>query len=92
MLTIKTNNTPRNLVYGYELTDKKKAEFDYIEDIDTHGFFIYKESLYDPSEFVRAPEDIPGNWQGIHNETFFSGILIKYTEDYEQIIVASYYS
>ena len=44
MINIKiiTNNKPRQLIYGYELTDKQKQDFDYITDIDSHDFVKYK--------------------------------------------------
>lgn len=52
---IKTNNVPRQVLYGYELTEKEAAEFDYIEadDFYAHSFIRYKGQVYDLSEFVR---------------------------------------
>ena len=49
-----TNNKPRQLIYGYELTDKQKQDFDYIDDIDSHDFVKYKNNIYDLSEFMRV--------------------------------------
>jgi hypothetical protein len=92
---MKTNTVPRNLIYGYELTEKEKEEFDYLsaEEIDSHEFFRYKDNVYDPSEFMRTPENSElGKWDGYYGNSYFSGILIKYVNDCEQVIVARYYS
>ena len=53
-INIITNNKPRQLIYGYELTDKQKQDFDYIDDIDSHDFVKYKNNIYDLSEFMRV--------------------------------------
>lgn len=92
MLEIITNNQPRNLVCGHELTDDEKAQFSYLDDIDSHNFVKFKCRVLDPDEFmVTSPEGEFSEWSGVHNETFYSGILIKYTEDREQVIMGSYY-
>lgn len=96
-LKIITNHVPRNLVYGYELTDKERAKFDYVkpDEIDSHDFFRYKGRIYDPREFMvisrHAPEPMQ-SWDGYSSDTFFSGILIKYVNDNEQVIVGMYMS
>ena len=47
-LKVTTNNKPRQLIYGWELTDKQKAWFDYynpafgLSDIEDALFFWYK--------------------------------------------------
>lgn len=93
MLEIITNNQPRNLLYGSELTDKQKEDFDYIDDIDSHDFISYKGQIYDPSEFMRTEEkgDFAA-WQGYSSDSAFSGVLLRYTEDQEQVIMGTYYS
>lgn len=93
---IKTNNVPRDLFYGHELNDKERKEFDYIsdEDLSSHEFFRYKGEVYDPSDFMRANEisDLKG-WDGYASDSFFSGIVIKYADEYcETIIVGTYTS
>ena len=87
-IEITTNNIPRQQIYGYELTEKERREFDYIDGIDTHDFFRYKGNVYDPGEFLylRHPywsfgSEIPEYWDGISHDSFFSGIVIKYVED-----------
>lgn len=101
-ITIKCNNVPRQLIYGYELTDKQKAEFDYLteEELDTNSFVAYKGNIYDLSQFMAinrhqnqcySPKEFAG-FDGYHSDSFFSGILIKYCSDNEFVIMATYYS
>lgn len=51
-MQIITNNQPRNLISWYDLTEKERADFDYIEDGEFNGF-RYKGNIYDLGEFVR---------------------------------------
>jgi len=93
-LTIKTNYVPRDLIYGFELSETELAEFDYLEEPENAEFFRYRGQVYDLGEFMRVPDNVPefGDWQGYASDTFFSGVLIKYAENYERVIVARYYS
>lgn len=106
-ITIKTNNRPRPIIYGYELTEKEAAEFDYLDDIEIHTFFRYKGELYDLSQFSGIipagsksyhpcdMHDVDNNfsgWQGYLSDSYFSGIVIRYTDDHESVIVGTYFS
>jgi hypothetical protein len=59
-ITIKTNNQARDVLRSYDLTEKERAEFDYIEGINDAdcfaSFFRYKGQVYDLGEFVRLVE------------------------------------
>ena len=91
-IKIMTNNKPRQLVYGYELTDKQKQDFDYIEDIDSHDFVKYKNNIYDLSEFIMADNNGSlKDWHGYSSDSFFSGTLVKYIDD-DSVIMGWYYS
>ena len=91
--TFKTNNVPRDLFRGYELTDKERAEFDYYapEELDDALFFRYKGQLHDLGEFYCCP-DVLKPWHGYFSYTFSSGIVVKYVSYSEQVIVGMYYS
>lgn len=99
-MKIKTNNQYRNLVHGYELTGSEKEDFDYIKDIDTHDFIKYKGMIYDPSEFMATPHNEPARqelnklsaWDGYQSDSFFSGVVIKYSSDFEQVKIGTYFS
>lgn len=96
-LEIRTNNIPRDVVYGYELTPDEAAEFDYIDNLDEfsgHAFMRYKGHTYDLSEFMRVPAGMFGdeNWDGYASDSYFSGVLIKFTDDSERVVCATYIS
>lgn len=61
-ITIKTNNQPRAVIYGFELTEKEQKEFDYLDFESEEGngvfatFFRYKGELYNLADFVRIEE------------------------------------
>ena len=91
-IKIMTNNKPRQLIYGYELTDKQKQDFEYIEDIDSHDFVKYKNNIYDLSEFMRIENNSSLNdWHGYSSDSYFSGTLVKYI-DSDSVIMGRYYS
>jgi ABC-type transport system substrate-binding protein len=97
-LTIKSNSIPRDILNHWELTDKEKQEFDYIDFKDENcsaTFFRYKGNVYDIGEFMRIerhPDSEFMKWDGYSSDSYFSGIVIKYVNDNEQIIVGSYFS
>jgi hypothetical protein len=96
-MKIITNNQPRDVISGYELTEKECKEFDYIDweavrkGEDAPDFFRYKGNVYhlQDAEVSRIK-----GWDGMFSESFFSGVLIKYIEgDYgEVVIVGRYYA
>ena len=94
MLTIKTNGKPRGIIYGFELTEKQRKEFDWVspEDIDNETFVCYKGQLYNIGEFMRC-DNAAGfsGWHGYYSEGFFSGILLRYSSDNETVIIGRYY-
>jgi hypothetical protein len=97
-MDIKTNHKPRPTVYGWELTDKERAEFDYLDDINGGSFFRYKGAVYDLGEFMRIdhvreclPETFTG-WHGYQSDTFFSGLLVRYSGDFESVVIGQYFS
>ena len=86
-MKIITNNVPRNMAYGYELTDKQKQDFDYLEDIDSHDFVKYKGMVFDLSEFMIT--ELEG-WDGVSGGSYFHGYLIKIV-DSDTVIMGAYY-
>lgn len=102
-MKIITNNVPRQILYGFELTEKEKAEFDYLdsEEIKTHSFFRYRGQVYDLSEFVKIVQ--PGksgnpfshydhsgdlkDWHGIRTDSFFSAIVVRFPDDDAETVV-----
>lgn len=94
-MKIITNNVPRTLIFGFDLTAKERKEFDYLTDdeINDQSFFRYKGAVYhlgDIQRVERLPEDSPLNrWHGFAGDSFFSGIVIRLVND-DQIIIGRY--
>lgn len=100
MIKIISNNQPRRILYGFELPESTRNEFDYLndEEYSDRAFFRYKGQYYDIGDAMRinpsdsfncAPE--MNQWHGYYGESFFSGVLIKIV-DSDSIIVGRYYS
>lgn len=94
-MEIRTNNTPRPVLYWHELTEAQQKEMSDRNESKEDAFFIYKKQPYALSQFMRidknAPEDMQ-DWHGYASDTFFSGILIRLSEDGEAVTVAQYFS
>lgn len=99
-VTIITNNTPRPILYGYELTEKEREEFDYLDftTSDSDGFFHnfvkYKGHVYDLCEFMAINGAMFGAlkyWHGYASDSYFSGVVIKH-KGAEHVIMGRYYS
>lgn len=100
-MTIKTNHVPRPVIDAYELTADERSQFDYLnwDAIDTGSdsasFLRYRGELYDLGEFSTTrgmPEFSPLTaWDGYLSDSYFSGVLVRYTEDCEYVIAATFY-
>jgi hypothetical protein len=104
-LTVITNHVPRDIIDAWQLTVEQRAEFDYLDwDAIEAGeasaeFVSYKGQLYDLGEFTTTRELNPGAghhdlgaWDGYQSDTFFSGIVVRYVDDFERVIVGRYYA
>lgn len=101
-LTIICNNVPRDILDGYDLTPAERAEFDYVNwpaidaGEDSASFFRYRGTVYDLGEFLitrTMPEFSPLNrWDGYISDSFFSGVVVRYVDNFERVIVGRFYS
>ena|SRR5690554_2694973 len=99
-MEIVTNNVPRHLIYGFELSDKERLEFDYLSDneIFESVFFKYKGEIYDLNEFMRITDTMAlhdnklKEWHAYMAHSYFSGVLIRYDESMEEIVVGQFFS
>lgn len=99
-MQIRTNHQSRPVLHGFELTDTEKQNFDYLENVDNSQFFRFKGQVYDLGEFMRITPPIAPharrknweNWHGYSSDSAFSGVLVKYVDDCERVIVAQYFS
>lgn len=89
------NNHNVPIVYGFELSVKERRDFDYLTDteLEEQTFFRYKKNVYCFDEFMRTTgSGLEAIADGIRNDTYFSGILVKYTDDSDFIRVYTYYA
>ena len=93
-MKIITDHKWRDIVLGQDLTKKQRKEFDYItdEDFDYSGFVKYRGVIYDIGEFMFTDWADWHDYDGYMSDSFFSGVLIKLSEDGEQCKIATYLS
>lgn len=91
-MKIITNNIPRPLVYGYELPENQRREFDYLSDEEYYSsvFVKYKGQYYDLLDFTKPFYSKLIYWDGLRSDSFFSGILIKVLPSSEYVIIGRY--
>jgi hypothetical protein len=94
-VTIKINHQWRNLTYRSDVPAKVLAsQFDYQDENEVlDGFFCYRNYWYHLDGFMRI-ENNPDlkAWDGYASDSYFSGVVIKLSDDCEQIKIGTYYS
>lgn len=80
-MKIITNNTPRTILHGYELTEKEYQDFDYLgeyqsDDMQMAQFIRYRNELYYLGDFVRIEK--PGERTNPFTHTDYGGSLSKW--------------
>jgi hypothetical protein len=89
------NNHNIKLINGFELTDKEKSQFDYMDNNeDNFTGFRYRGNVYSLSDFMRTENNDPfiGFADGYHSDSYFSGILVKFNEGNESVKAYTYIS
>lgn len=93
--TITTNNTPRLLLSSFDLTEAELRDFDWIDsdDLDSVSFVRYCGVAYATGDFMslRGVDEFDG-WHGYHGDSYFSGVLIRFCEDGDSVIMGRYVS
>ena len=99
-MKITTNNQYRPILHWSELTEEEQTEYrDVYDDVEDSSFFRYRHWTYDLNDFLRVNDSLNGKgkdhalygWDGYHNETFFSSVVIKYSDcsDYVRVGLAT---
>ena len=98
-MKITTNNHHRDILYWYQLTEKERKEHNYLDTEqkqDDATFFYYRGWCYYLNDFQRINPNFPTvmikNWEGYLSDSYFSGIVIRYVDDCERIVVGMYTS
>tara|TARA_B100000945_G_scaffold310073_1_gene301600 strand:- start:188 stop:478 length:291 start_codon:yes stop_codon:yes gene_type:complete len=84
-MKIKNNNHFRPVLYWHDLTEAEQREnasaYDGVKD---SSFFRYRGQVYDLGEFLSArgngAHELVNDWDGYHNDSYFSAVLVKYSE------------
>lgn len=92
-----TSNVPRPVVDGWQLTPAERAEFDYVDwaaveaGNESASFVRYRGQLLDLGDGfeMRIPAGTPGKWDGFCSDSFFSGVVIRYSEGFEYVVVGT---
>tara|TARA_R110002020_G_scaffold453505_1_gene668408 strand:- start:414 stop:704 length:291 start_codon:yes stop_codon:yes gene_type:complete len=82
-MKIITNNHYRFILYWHDLTDaEQKERADDYDDVQESTFFRYRGLIYDLGEFLSARGNgahyLVNAWDGYHNDSYFSAVLVKY--------------
>jgi hypothetical protein len=98
-MEIRTNNVPRDIIDAGELSAEERREFDWLdwdalyEGSASASFFRYKGQVYFLEEFMRCDHAYGiADWDGYYSDSMFSGILVKYADHGERVIVGQYFS
>ena len=78
------------LASQFDWTDKAHAEHDDYSD----GFICYRGTWYHMADFMRVdggPDEM-ATWHGYHGDSYFSGVLIRISDDGEEYQIATYTS
>lgn len=91
-MKIITNKQWRDFICGYDVPESvKQSEYCHLSDVEAcDGFIKYRGNYYHLSDFL-VTDDI-SEWQGVHCDSAFSGILIKVLDDGEQYQIAHFYN
>jgi hypothetical protein len=98
-MIIITNNKPRMLLTWAELPSASSSEFYYVDDADRHEprFFKYRGDWYDVIEFDYVSDrpcyaPLRGTWTEVQPDSFFSGIVFRWFDEFNSVIVGRYYA
>jgi hypothetical protein len=103
--TVHTNHIPRNVIDAHELSADERARFDYLNwdaidaGEDSASFFRYRGDVHDLGEFTvdygitrgaGLPDHMRG-WDAFRSDSFFDGLVIRFVDDGERVIVGHVY-
>lgn len=100
-ITIITNNTPRNVLFWHDLSEKERKEFNYLDTEEKQyetTFIRYRGWVYDLGDCENInPRDVPVDrpfkgWHAKVSDSYFSGVLFKFPDsEFETVICGRYY-
>jgi len=86
------HTVPCPIVTGEMLTDTQRSRFDYLADIDTAKFAIYKDIAYLLSEIIKFSPEAPEYQAGYHGYQLdnFESVLFKFSAGGDAVSCATY--
>ena len=91
--TKKISGQPQQIKYDYEVPKKVLDDYDWLDEDDKAiGWIKHRKRWYHLSDFMRADKDSPmfPKWDGYHSDSFFSGVLVKFTDDGDGVYIRTY--
>jgi hypothetical protein len=90
-----TDHKWKQFKYRYEVPERVlQREFDWLDEEEGWDqFFKYRDWWYHISEFERIDRYAPAwlrKWDGYKPDSFFSGVVIKISDDMEEYMVGYY--
>jgi len=91
-MEITTNNNPRKLISYADLPDSVKDDFDYLDPMLRwdYRFFCYRGYWYDSGDMLNAPSDSFPGWHAYMNDSFYSGVVIRFVDGFDSVIVGQF--
>jgi hypothetical protein len=90
-MNIRTNNHARPLLGFYDLSEKERTEVGSAYDIVGAQFVRYKEWVYAMDDFVGTTAPEFEGWHGVYPESYFSGVLVRLSDDGETVQMGTYF-
>jgi len=96
---VTTNNHDRQFLFGYEVPEEVKAEYDWLDDDSKHDNWIkFKGHHYHVADFMAVnnivhnpnPPEWQEGWDGYRSDSFFSGVVIKISDDNETYRIGTF--
>jgi len=102
-LEIMTNHHWKEILYGHEVPQKVLDDYDWLEEEDkAYGWVKYRRTWYHLSDFMNLHNKVHNphfdnnhpfaEWDGYHGDSFFSGVLIKFSDCGDSVKMATYFS
>lgn len=89
-MKIRTNRQWRHFLYREEVpADVLASQFDWLDADTCDGFIRYRGWYYHLSQFERREVD---GWHGVAPDSYFSGVLIRLSDDGETYQIGTYFS
>lgn len=91
MLTIRTNNVPREMEPAILIPANAQKDFDYLSEDERMESRIvqYKGIYYDVYDFASVNQTDLKGWDGVHADSYYSGVLVRMV-DATSVVMGTY--